>query len=104
MTIHSMLKRKTINVDGIGEIEIQELSAKGQMAMSEAYKSERQFEATFIACQYGVPDWSGNTPDEIAAALPMVVIQEVAGAVLELSGFTEDVEKNSASAPNVVSF
>lgn len=103
MMITNVLKHEFVIIEPFGKLEIQELSAKAQMEISEAYQKEEQFKATFIACQYGVIDWRGATIDDIANAMPLSAVQEVASHVLRLSGYNEDIEKNSVSALSVVS-
>jgi hypothetical protein len=101
--IADVLKRETVTVAPFGALELRELSARAQIEIADAYRKDKQFEAAFIACKWGVVAWSDDSVEDISRAMPLHVANEIAGHIYRLSGFHEDAEKNSASALSVVS-
>lgn len=85
------LKEKTVRVESIADsILIRELSALAQIQIIEA--QETPFEGLFIACKFGVVDWSEKSVDEIKGLVTLSQASEIAGLVFELSGL--ETEKN----------
>jgi hypothetical protein len=92
--MQSLLKTAEIEVNGIGKLKIRELSAKAYFELS----GKTSTDALAIVCRYGVIDWDGETPDSIAAALPMRMLSEIGLKIYELSGV--DAAKNSDPTPS----
>ncbi len=88
----SYLKSKAVTIEGVGEITVSELPAVAQIEMMEA--KDKPFEGFFIACRYGA--WPDKTIDELKRMLTLKIANDVATAVLQLSGVDA---KNSETDP-----
>ena len=94
MTALGLIKTETREFS-FGTFEIRELSAEGQLQLLEIKESPtRRFEALFICCKYGC--WTGHTVEELRQELTLTKAEEVANAVLELSGLagSEEAKKS----------
>lgn len=89
----SFFRRKTLTVEG-ETITIQELSAADHVAMSEKDANPAE-----VVCSRCVLEWKDEKPEDIRANVPARVMNEIVGAVLDLSGI--EVAKNSEATPAV---
>ncbi len=88
MTEFNFLKCDVVSVRG-QRIEIRELTAGAAVMLSESVK---QGHTALLGCQvvkFGVPDYSELSVDEIAAKLPLDVVQVLADAIYALSGMPD---------------
>ena len=93
-----------VTVKKIGQVQIRELNAAGQRQMIKAHAEADMILAMAWAVKYGTVQFRENTPDEIMETLSLDQMQTIAEAVSDLSGLTEDPEKNSVSGLKDASF
>lgn len=92
----SYLKEQRVFVESIGEtLTIKQLPAIAQIQIMESQESGA-YDGLFVACKYGVVEWSEKTIDELKGILPMSLAVEVSGHVFALSG---DDSKKSEGVP-----
>jgi hypothetical protein len=92
--------RKTVDVEGLGGIDIQALSAKGFSAFAEAQREGTDnISAALILIQHGVPEWSSHTVEELGESLDPELVMLLSTEIAEISGMGDD-SKNSESDPS----
>jgi hypothetical protein len=86
----SYLKESSFKLPDGESITIRELSAGGRRALMEASEKSKGDHILFaaVAAKAGCPDYANESPEAIMDNLPIELLQELAGAVLSLSGIS----------------
>lgn len=92
--MESLLKTEKASVESLGrEVELVELSYRAQMELMKAYQDGEAPLAGLIMTKHGVKEFQDETLDDLAGALPVEVVIELAALVSKFSGLDEDQEK-----------
>lgn len=97
-----VLRTKRIQIDGIRELQIREMSAGCYVEWSDARGAGKDpVDVCAIIARHCVPDWSEHTCDEIKAATTPGQLSDIAREVLEFTGIT--VGNSDADQPDDLS-
>ncbi len=106
-------KTNVINVEGIGKVEVRELSALGEMELvaagaaddededSPVEAQKRMYIAMATCAKYGAPQYREQSIEQILDECTREQLRQISDEVLELSDLStaDDLEGNSESIP-----
>ena len=97
----SYLRTETIDVAGVGKVQIRELSAAARVEMFEFQRADAKNEShlTGLTCKLGVVEWAAEKLEDIEASVGAAPLSEIAAAIYKLSG-VDLAKKDSETGPS----
>lgn len=93
MDLTGLLKQREVELSTGHTITVRELSYKGYCEMRDAAQQDDNAMAGAVTVWYGVPEFQDRyTPEDIATLMPIELLDEITGHVMDISGVVDQEE------------